>query len=521
MGDAMMRRRRLSRARLLVVGPALLAGVAFMLRRTSAEPGAAQSAAPSTAATGPPHPTPIPLVTSAPRRAVVPKAAASAPARVPAAAPTASAAPPGSTAPAFGSTLNQIVARIAAEIGAETKQAVVCAAALRSDEPAPRGAELAGKLATLMAGKLGSASAKVEPISLAAAQAAARGASSLVYVQGEIARGELRVAVDVYRATHNVWDRVREPVPAPTAHAYAAGRIDGEVRSYLAPVPLVGARIDRATVEDKELVALACGDVDEDGATEIVTLSRRRIAVGRARGGRFVTLRTAQLRDFSGIAPTPLREPLGGVAIVSSRRGPPHLDVGISDRALGVRLDGDLRLLGPIRGVPFATARGDACMHFQGSTLATTMSKCTETDPPFAPFGEGAPLDAAAMAMFVTAGGIPHTVDASRDPRTGDVTIHSRGHTAILPHAGAQLALADLDQDGAPEVITSLDVLPKPTQDTDDALVVTTFESDGSLREKVRTPVPTGVRAVAACPPEGGGSAAVVVGTEGELWIVR
>jgi hypothetical protein len=70
-------------------------------------------------------------------------------------------------------------------------------------------------------------------------------------------------------------------------------------------------------------------------------------------------------------------------------------------------------------------------------------------------------------------------------------------------------------------VITSLDVLPKPTQDTDDALVVTTFESDGSLREKVRTPVPTGVRAVAACPPEGGGSAAVVVGTEGELWIVR
>jgi hypothetical protein len=501
MGDAMMCPERSRRARVLVVGPGLLAVLAFLFRGTSAA-----------------HPT-------APVRAAPPAAtstaSATASARVAATPPAASSAAAGGTVPAFGSTLNQIVARIAGEIEAETKQAVVCAATLRSDEPAPRGAELAGKLAALLAGKLGSASAKTEPISLAAAQAAARRASWLVYVQAEIARGQLRVAVDVYRATRNVWERVRDPVPAPTAHAYAAGRIDGEVRSYLAPVPLVGARIDRATVEDKELLAVACGDVDEDGATEIVTLSRRRIAVGRARGGRFVTLRTAQLRDFSGIAPTPLREPLGGVAIVASRRGSPHLDAGISDRALGVRLDGDLRLLGTIQGVPFATARGDACMRFQGSTLATTVRQCAETDPPFAPFGEGGALDAAAMAVFVTAGGVTHTVDAARDARTGEVTLHSRGHTAIIPRAGAQVALADLDQDGAPEVITSLDVLPKPTQDTDDALVITTFESNGSLREKARTPVPTGVRAVAACPPEGGGSAAVVVATEGELWIVR
>jgi len=510
----MMREDRRRRERRLALAAGLLAILAFLFRGTSAAypapPGAA--AAPTTSA---------PLASSASPRAALPPPSAAGSARAPTAAPAATSAPRASSVPAFGSTLNQIVARIAAEIGAETKQAVVCAATLRSDEPAPRGAELAGKLAALLAGKLGSASAKPEPVSLASAQAAARRSSWLVYVQAEIARGQLRVTADVYRATSNVWERVREPVPAPTAHAYAAGRIDGEVRSYLTPVPLVGARIDRATVEEKELVALACGDVDEDGATEIVTLSRRRIAVGRARGGRFVTLRTAQLRDFSGIAPTPLREPLGGVAIVAPRRGLPYLDVGISDRARGMRLDGELRPVGAIHGLPFATAWGDACIRLQGSTLAAAVSKCAETDPAFTPFGESGPLDAAAMATYVTADGAVHTIDAVRDPRTGEVRIHSDGRLASVARAGAQLALADLDQDGAPEVITSLDVLPNPTQDTDDALVITTFESDGSLREKRRTPVPTGVRAVAACPPEGGGSAAVVIGTEGELWIVR
>jgi hypothetical protein len=431
----------------------------------------------------------------------------------------ASSAPSTGTAPAFGSTLTQIVAALAADLGVDTKP-MVCAAALRSDEPAPRGAELAGKLAVLLAGKVGGAG-KPEPLSLAAAETAARRAGWLVYVEAEIARGQLRVTADVFRATRNVWERVRQPVPAPMAHAYAAGRIDGEVRSYLAPVPLVGTRIDRATVDDKDLVALACGDIDDDGAAEIVTLSRRRIAIGRARGGRFVVSRAAWLRDFSGIAPTPLREPLGGIAIVPSRRGIAHLDVGISDRARGVRLDGALRLLGAIQGVPFATARGDACIQVQGSTLTTTVTPCRETDPAFSPFAEAGPLDAAAMTTFVTADGALHTVDAARDPRTAEVTLHARGKTATLARAGAQLALADLDQDGAPEVLTSLDVLPTPTQDSDDAVVINTFGSDGSLRERSRTPVATGVRALTACPPEGGGAAPVVVATEGELWIIR
>ena len=50
---------------------------------------------------------------------------------------------------------------------------------------------------------------------------------------------------------------------------------------------------------------------------------------------------------------------------------------------------------------------------------------------------------------------------ATRAP--ANCTVHARGRTANLSRAGAQLALADLDQDGAPEVLNALDVLPKPT----------------------------------------------------------
>jgi hypothetical protein len=455
--------------------------------------------------------------------ASVPRGTSAAP---PAPAPTGSTSarpaptPPTSPSAALASTLTQVTARLAADLGTDAKQAIVCTAGLRSDEPAPRGAELAGKLAALLAGKL-EGTVRVEPTSLASAQASARRAKWLVYLQAEIARGQLRVTADLYAAPANVWERVREPVPAPTTHAHAAGRIDGEVRAHLAPVPLVANRIDRAIVEDKEVVAVGCGDIDDDGAIEIVTLSRRRVTVGRARAGRFVTLRSALLRDFSAIAPTPLREPLGGVAILPSRRGPARLDVGISDRARGSRLDSELKLLGAIHGIPFATPHGDACMRFQGSTLATTIGKCVEADTGALPFDIDGPLDTAAAATFVTADGVARTVDAVRDPRTGDVTLRALGHTASLAKVGAQIALADLDQDGAPEAITSLDVLSKPAGDVDDALVITTLEADGALRERSRTPVATGVRAVTACPPEGGGSAAVVIATPGELWIVR
>jgi hypothetical protein len=330
------------------------------------------------------------------------------------------------------------------------------------------------------------------------------------------------VNADAYRATRNIWERARLPSPPPAAHGFASGRIDGELRAYLTPVPLVASRIDRFPIEDRDLVALACGDVGDAGGLELVTLSRRRIAVGRLLAGRFVPRKSVALRDLSGIAPAPLREPIGGIAIVPAGSGrPARVDVGITDRAWGSRLDVDLQRLGTITGVPFATVEGDACASFQGSTLASAVAKCAESDPPFDASEIDAPLDAGAFATYVGADGTTRTIVATRDPRTAELKVRSNGRTASLPSAGAQVALADLDQDGAPEIISTLDVLSQVPSAAADALVITTWQPDGSLRERARTEVPAGIRAVAACPPEGSGAAPVVVATQGELWVVR
>jgi hypothetical protein len=429
---------------------------------------------------------------------------------------------------ASSSATGLIVGHLASDLGLASKDADVFVAPLRTDEPAPRGNELAGRLGALLAGALGGAAAHPDPVLLATAQAEAKSTRALVYLQLEIARGQLRATADAYHVVGNVWDRARQPSPAPIGHAFAMARIDGEVRSYLAPVPLVAARVDHVATEDRDLLAVACGDVDDDGAIEIVTLGRRRATVGRLQGGRFVPIKLTWLRDLSGIAPAPLREPLAGLAIVPARgSNPTHIDLGITDRARGSRLDGDMRPLGSIAGVPFATPEGDACLTFAGSTLASAIVKCSDGDAALIASDIETPVDAIARATFVTADGAVHAISAARDPRTAELRVRSGGETVTLAHAGAQVALADLDQDGAPEIISSLDVPARPATDdptktpSGDEVVVTTWQPGLGERERSRTPVPSGVRAIAACPPDGGGTAPVVIATTGELWIVR
>src|SRR6185436_1055700 len=122
---------------------------------------------------------------------------------------------------------------------------------------------------------------------------------------------------------------------------------------------------------------------------------------------------------------------------------------------------------------------------------------------PVDPSGFDAPLDAVAAASYVASDGTVRVIAATRDPRTAELRVRADGKAATLLHSGAQIALADLDQDGSPEILSTLDILPKPPTDDADALLITTLQSDGSLLERARVQVPGGVRAVAACPPDG------------------
>src|SRR5690242_19573096 len=83
-------------------------------------------------------------------------------------------------APQASSALAQIAGRIAEGLGPSAKQAIVFVAPLRADEPAPRGGELAGKLAALVAGALGSAH-RAEPVPFSTAQTLAHREKAFVY----------------------------------------------------------------------------------------------------------------------------------------------------------------------------------------------------------------------------------------------------------------------------------------------------------------------------------------------------
>src|SRR4051812_25126140 len=126
------------------------------------------------------------------------------------------------TAPAHAAgALETLAPDVAKQLGALPAGVVVVASPLSSDQPVTKGEELASRVAQLVAASLGgTARANAQPATLGAARAIAQKASALVYVQLELAKGELRATADVYPVMSNGWDRIRVPQPAPRAHAF-------------------------------------------------------------------------------------------------------------------------------------------------------------------------------------------------------------------------------------------------------------------------------------------------------------
>jgi hypothetical protein len=408
----------------------------------------------------------------------------------------------------------EAVAQEAAQaLGPTPSSSLVVAAPLLSDQPAPRGEDLALRIAALVAGKIGSA-ARVhgQTTQLATARAIAGRASALVYVQTELARGELRATIDVYPSMANAWDRIRNPVPAPAGHAFSSAKIDAEVRAFLAPLVLEQATVHRARHDEGDVLAVACGDADGDGGDELVLVSRARVALGRIRGGKFVAERTAPWAALAPRAAVPMREPLAGAAIALGT-----VDVGSTDRA-SLALTTDFVGHRPLLGVPALGGDGVVCLGsepsagaFDGAPFDCALAR--DTRPAMA---VPAPrFDAFSAATVVDPSGAAHPVVAVREP-SGRLRLRM-GDALGMPDGtyGAQLAVVDLDQDGVPEIGTSVD-------GGDDAVNVWTWSGTGNeLRGRIHLAAPAGVRALAACPPEEHGLPALVAVVGAEVWVVR
>jgi len=392
--------------------------------------------------------------------------------------------------------------------------ALVVVASPKSDVPLPRGDELSARIAPIVAGKLG-ARAHERAAPLGPARALAGRASSLVFVQPEVEKGELRLVADVYSVVKNSWERLKNPAPGPSAHAFTSAPIDAEVRAFMPPITLEQGKITRARHSEGELLAIACGDVDGDGSLELALVSQARVSLGRVVPGATPQApvvrveRAAALRDLLPRAPVPSREPLGGATIA---RGAPHgaLLVGTSDRG-GVSLGADLGVRHVLAGIPFSGSSSCATVvpevgAFDGLRACSDVhEKVVEAQLP-------PRFDAISELRYVDSSGAAHRALATREPSAKLRARIDGVEVLALDGVGAQVLLADLDLDGVPELVTT-------AAEGDDRLVITSLEK--APRVRMRADAKEGVRALGVCPPEASGKPVLVAAVGQEVWLVR
>ncbi len=439
---------------------------------------------------------------------------------------------PAPAAPVHGGALLHVSTEIAQGIGEVPAGAIVVASTIASDIPAPRGDELAVRIAAQVAGKLSAAKAHAQPAALAVARGVSGRAASLVYLQLEIAKGELRVTADLYPVVSNGWERLRNPVPAPRAHAFAMAPLDAEVRGFLTPVLLEQTGVHKIRHDEGEVLAVGCGDLDGDGGNELVLVTRQRVSIAKIRAGKLVVQRTAQWNTIASRVAVPMREPIGSVLVSPpGHRG--EILLGTTDRG-GVVVDASLVAKRQLTGLPVPGGDGDACTvasadasAFEGNAIACDLppapgkpvkGKSTRVEPvviftpPVARYDSIAALDAIARdgttAQIIAVRETNGRLRLRRQDAGGVRPIE-----ATLEGVGAQVALVDLDLDGVPEIVT--------TSDTSDELLLVSSFTRGLVTPRLRFPARDGVRAIGVCPPEEKGVPGLVAVVGNEVWLVR
>lgn len=447
----------------------------------------------------------------------------------PSPSPSPSLAPP----PLHAGAILHIAHEIAQGLGQVPAGVIVVASPITTDVPAPKSDELATRLAAHVAGRLGNAKAHPQPAALPVARGLSGRAASLVYLQIEIAKGELRVTADLYPVVSNGWERLRNPVPGPRAHAFAMAPLDAEVRGFLVPVLLESLSVHKIKHEEGEVLAVGCGDVDGDGGNELVIVTRVRVSIAKIKAGKLVILRAVPWAAIASRAPVPMREPLASV-LVSPRGHRGEILLGTTDRG-GIAIDGALVARRQLTGLPIMGGDGEACARpsaevsaYEGDAIGCEPPVLPKPPPNAKPAPKVEPpavfvppvnrYDAIATFDNVARDGTVAQVVASREPN-GKLRLRRQEVGAVKPFevtldgVGAQIALVDLDLDGTPEIVST-------TENAEDIMVISSLTRTG-VTARLRFPAREGVRALGVCPPEDKGVPGLVAVVGSEVWLVR
>ena len=421
-----------------------------------------------------------------------------------------SGASAGAERPACGADAGGTLTEMACEIGARAAGLAPGAAVIGltpADGAPSLRPDLAVRLAVRVALALGSRAAAWPYVESAErARALRHGARPLVLVKARLDGERLAADVEVVGA---------EPAAggsAPTLDRFVAKRpLDAEGRAFLPPVRLGAAKLEPLPGSDPDVLALACADVTHDGPLALAALSRSRVTLASLTGSRYEPLRARRLAELAPVAPVPLREPLASLSLTA--RG--ELVLGITDRASALRLDASLAKAETLSDVRLPWP-GGGCARLDDLFVAPRIERCTKGEPFAAEPALRDTLDALAGASVTGRNGRARLVRAGRRASDGSVVVTNGEREARLEHAGAQLAVGDLDGDGEAELVTSLDT-PDATRD---AVVVYAWRG-AALEERLRVPVTAGVRALAICPQRPSAMAPIVVATSTGLGVIR
>ena len=297
----------------------------------------------------------------------------------------------------------------------------------------------------------------------------------LLDLEVTIHEGYLHLQGNLAATDRHLWRDLLQPSRGVLSHLHASVRVDAEVRAFQGSVKTRSLRYTarRHAVAAGEVLGLATGDLDGDGSNELVVLHPHKLTVLRLRGGKLELVAAADLPPPS--APLRPRRVMGTLALADTDGdGHPEVLARSSEQQHGVHMalgGKDLATRGTLTGYPLLAGPGKTARLlaeavpgkdlFDGARLATALAATAAPDP-----RKKAPAVTRKLpATFYSF----KAVEVSRQkggPRRhmGLVDAAGRLHlyagqlttpSLISPGAGVALDLADLDDDGSLEVVTT------------------------------------------------------------------